>query len=179
MNNPSILRLWTMRALFIALGLAVLLGNLLPLQTLPRGWAGPDLLLLFAMVWSVRRPEYVPIPLLAILFLLADFLLSRPPGLAAALMLMAAFDMQRRSVQLRDAGFITEWLRATLLIALILLSQRFVLALLLVDQPSLGLALLQSAITALCYPLAVLVSAALFGVRSTAPGDLDALGQRR
>ena len=42
---------------------------------------GPDLLIAFAFAWSLRRPEYVPSLLLALLFLLADLLLQRPPGL--------------------------------------------------------------------------------------------------
>lgn len=178
MNSTSAWQLWSMRAAFVMLTLIVLTGNLLPLQTLPRFWAGPDLLLCFAMVWSVRRPEYVPPALLAGMFLLADFLLSRPPGLGAALMLLACFDLQSRMLRLRDAGFAAEWIRAAALIVAIALGYRVILALFFVPVPPLGIVAFQTLATALVYPLVVFVSAIVFGVRLSAPGDIDGLGQR-
>lgn len=178
MTNVSVLRLWSMRAAFVGMALLVLLVDLLPLQTLPRGWAGPDLLFGLAMAWSVRRPSYVPIPLLGAVFLLADLLLSRPPGLAAALMLLACSDLRRRMWRLRDSGFAAEWMRATLLIVAVAVGYRIVLALLLVPVPPLGLSAFHTLATALCYPLAVGLSVLVFGVRLSAPGDLDSQGQR-
>ena len=178
MSNVSILRLWSMRAAFVGLALLILLVNLLPLQTLPRGWAGPDLLLCLAMAWSVRRPEYAPIPLLGAVFLLSDFVLSRPPGLAAALMLLACHDLRSRMRRLRDSGFAAEWMRATLLVVAVAVAYRIGLGLVLVPVPPLGLAAFQTVATALCYPLVVGFSALFFGVRLSAPGDLDSTGQR-
>ena len=55
---------------------------------------GPDLLIAFALAWSLRRPEYVPTLLLAILFLLGDLLLQRPPGLWALLALLACENLK-------------------------------------------------------------------------------------
>ncbi|THH35448.1 rod shape-determining protein MreD [Aliishimia ponticola] len=167
-----------MRAVFVALALVILLGNLLPLQTLTRGWAGPDLLFGFALAWSVRRPEYVPVPLLAAVFFLADLLLSRPPGLGAALMLMACFDLQTRMLRLRDAGFAAEWGRAAVLIIATAVANRVALAIFFVPAPSLILATFQTIATAAVYPLIVGVSALVFGVRLSAPGDIDKLGHR-
>ena len=178
MTGSSPLQLWTMRAVFTALVILILLGNLLPLQTLPRNWAGPDLLLCAAMAWSVRRPDYVPLPLLAVLFLLADLLLSRPPGLGAALMLLACHDLQSRMRRLRDAGFVAEWTRAAALIVAVALANRIILLLLLVPVPPLPLSLFQTVATALVYPLVVGISALVFGVRLSAPGDIDGMGQR-
>lgn len=178
MSNVSVLRLWSMRAAFVGVALLILLFDLLPLQTLPRGWAGPDLLFCLAMAWSVRRPNYVPTPLLGAVFLLADLLLSRPPGLAAALMLLACFDLRTRMRRLRDSGFAAEWVRATFLIVSVAVAYRIVLALLLVPVPPLALSAFQTVATALCYPLAVGLSVMVFGVRVSAPGGLDSRGQR-
>lgn len=178
MNDTSALRLWSMRTVFVAVTLLILLGNLLPLQTVPRGWAGPDLVFCLAMAWSVRRPDFVPIPLLGAVFLLSDFLLSRPPGLAAALMLLACHDLRVRMRQLRDSGFAAEWMRAALLIVAVALVYRLVLGLVVVPVPPLGVTAFQTVATALCYPLAVGVSALAFGVRLSAPGKRDSTGQR-
>jgi rod shape-determining protein MreD len=177
MTNLSIWNLWSMRAAFVGLALLILLANLLPLQTVPRGWAGPDVLLCLGLAWSARRPEYAPIPLLAAVFLLADFVLSRPPGLGAALAVLACNDMQTRARRVRDAGFVAEWARAALLIVGVALAYRVALAVLFVPVPPLGLSVFEVAATALCYPLAVVISA-LVGVRSVRPADLDGFGSR-
>ncbi|MFC6585378.1 hypothetical protein [Sulfitobacter aestuariivivens] len=80
MNDQSPTRLWLMRAAFFVLALVILFFHLLPLETTPRRWAGPDVLLAFACAWCLRRPEYVPSVILALAFLLADLLLQRPPA---------------------------------------------------------------------------------------------------
>lgn len=178
MTETSGLHLWMMRATFAAVAVLLLLGNLLPLQTLPRVWAGPDLLFCFAMAWSVRRPEYVPLGLLAAVFFTADLVLFRPPGLGAALMLIACFDLQGRMRRLRDSGFLAEWSRAALLIAVSAVAYRVILAVLLVPVPSLELTIFHTVATIAVYPIVVGVSALLFGVRLSAPGDLDSRGQR-
>lgn len=171
MTETSGLRLFSIQASFVGLALCLLLANLLPLQTLPRSWVGPDLLLCFALAWSVRRPEYVPLTTLALVFLLADFLLQRPPGLAAALMLLAAADMQVRSRVLRDAGFAAEWARAALLIVGVALVGQVVQSIALANPPIFSLLISQTLLTALAYPVCVAISAGLMGVRMAAPGD--------
>ena len=167
-----------MRAAFVAIAIMTLLSSLLPLQTIPRSWAGPDLLFCLALTWSVRRPEYVPIWLLAGVFLLADFMLSRPPGLLAALMLMACGNMQSRARHLHVTGFMTEWLRAGILIFAAAVLYRLTLAILLVPTPPIGLHATQIIGTIVAYPLVVMISALLFGIRMAPPGDLDNIGQR-
>ena len=171
MTNTSRLRLFLIQSGFVLMSLWLLLADLLPLQTLPRNWAGPDLLLCFALVWSVRRPEYVPLVTLALVFLLADFLLQRPPGLAAALMLLAAADMQARSRVLRDAGFAAEWARATLLIVGAALAGQVTQVVFLTNPPGFMLLVSQTLLTALAYPLCVAISAGLLGVRMPSPGE--------
>lgn len=178
MNDSSQLHLWSMRAVFIGMALLILVSNLLPLQTVPRLWAGPDLLFCLAMAWSVRRPDFVPLGLLAGVFLLADLLLSRPPGLAAALMLIACFDLQTRKRKLRDSGFLAEWLRAAALIVLVMVAGRIVQTILIIPLPSLSLTLFQTVATLLAYPVVVAISAIFFGVRVGAPGDIDSYGHR-
>ena len=178
MNNASSWRLWGMRASFAALSLLILLGNMLPLHTFPRGWAGPDLLLCLGMAWSVRRAEFVPLPFLALIFLLCDFLLFRPPGLGAALMVYACYNLQNRAFRLRDAGFLAEWSRVAMLVLGVAIVERLVLAVLLIPVPALGLVVSQTVATILCYPLVVFISAIMFGVRVSAPGEIEALGGR-
>lgn len=178
MNDLSATRLWLMRGAFLLLALVLLFFQLLPLQTTPRSWAGPDLLICFAFAWSLRRPEYVPAPALAFAFFLTDLLLQRPPGLLALLALLGSENLKARSRGLRDGGFASEWFTVAVVIAFVLLGYRVILSLLLIDVPRLSLAASELAFTVLAYPLVVAVTQWLMGVRQAAPGDLDALGQR-
>ena len=139
---------------------------------------GPDLLIAFAFAWSLRRPEYVPSLLLALLFLLADLLLQRPPGLWAVLALLACENLKGRSRSLRDATFGAEWIAVAVLLTVILITNRIVLSVVLVTPPQLRLSLLELGMTILVYPAVVFVTHSLMGVRRAAPGELDALGGR-
>ena len=139
---------------------------------------GPDLLIAFAFAWSLRRPEYVPAVLLACIFLLSDLLLQRPPGLWALLALLACENLKGRGRSLRDATFGAEWIAVALLLTGILLANRIILSILLVAPPQLRLSLLELGVTVLIYPIVVLVTSTLMGVRRAAPGELDALGGR-
>lgn len=139
---------------------------------------GPDLLIAFAFAWSLRRPEYVPSLLLALLFLLADLLLQRPPGLWAVLALLACENLKGRSRSLRDATFGAEWIAVAVLLTVILITNRIVLSVVLVAPPQLRLSLLELGMTILVYPAVVFVTRSLMGVRRAAPGELDALGGR-
>lgn len=178
MNELSPSRLWLMRAAFCLLALVILFFHLLPLDTKPSRWAGPDLILAFACAWSLRRPDYVPALLLAIVFLLSDLLLQRPPGLLALLALIGCENLRSRGRSLRDASFAVECLTVAVIITFILAANRIILALTLVDVPDLSLALSELGMTLLFYPLTVAITHGLMGVRKTTPGDLDASGQR-
>lgn len=178
MNDLSLTRLWLMRGGFLLIALVILFFHLLPLDTSPRRWAGPDLILCFALAWSVRRPEYVPPLVLAGVFLLSDLLLQRPPGLWALLALLGCERIKMRARGLRDSTFPAEWLTAATIIFVILVSNRLILAVLFVELPGITLSLFELGMTVLFYPVVVLITHSLMGVRKAAPGELDALGQR-
>ncbi|GAA6174120.1 rod shape-determining protein MreD [Sulfitobacter pacificus] len=178
MNDLSATRLWLMRAAFLLLTLVILFFHLLPLETTPRRWAAPDFLLCFALAWSLRRPDYVPALALAGAFLLADLLLQRPPGLAAVLALIGCENLKGRARSLRDANFAAEWISVGVIIISITLAYRVILAIVLIEQPSLSLGLSELFLTLLAYPAVVAVTHFGMGVRKANPGDLDGHGQR-
>ena len=63
------------------------------------------------------------------------------------------------------------------MIAVFLLN-RVILTVLVVDQAPLGLTLIQMIATIAAYPVVVLISHLILGVRKLAPGDDDAIGSR-
>lgn len=178
MGDHAALHLWAMRATYVGIALLVIFLSLLPLQTLPRGWAGPDIIVAVTFAWVLRRPEFVPPWLVAMVLLLADLMFHRPPGLWAALVLVGAETLRTRHVGLRDLTFAVEWVSVATTLVAITLGYRVVLAVLIVDQAPLGLSLMQMVMTLLIYPVVVVLSHLLLGVRKPAPGDIDALGGR-
>ncbi len=175
MAERSVTFLWSMRAVFVGLcGLAIFL-QFLPLNPLPSGWAAPDLMVAITFAWILRRPEYTPLLLIAGMFLLADFLFHRPPGLWAAMVLIGSQALRARAPDLRDLTFPMEWLSvATTLIAMAI-GYRIILAVFLIDLPPLAPSLTQLVSTLVAYPIVVLVSQTLFRVRKIAPGEVDAM----
>lgn len=167
-------RIWMMRLAFLMLGFFVIFLALLPLDTTPRRFAGPEFLVLITVVWIVRRPEYVPALSVAALFLLADFLFQRPPGALTAIMVVTCEVLRRRALILRDATFFTDWLTAAGAITAIALANRLFLAVFLVEQLPLGLTLIQMIMTIAAYPAVVVGCRLVFGLRKASPGDLDA-----
>lgn len=178
MSELTQTRLWSMRLTFGVVVCVILFFLLLPLETTPRKWVGPDLILGFACAWAIRRPDYVPSLLLAALFLLADLMLQRPPGLWAAIALLGCEQLKNRSRSLRDATFMNEWILVALVLSGIFLAYRIGLVVTFTNPPSLGLHIVELVMTILFYPLAAAVSHWILGVRKLAPGDLDTLGGR-
>ena len=100
-------------------------------------------------------------------------------GLNVALLaLLACENMKTRGRTLRDSTFGAEWLAVSVWLIAILMLNRIVLSLLLVPPPQWSLSLFELAVTILTYPAVVFVTHALMGVRKSAPGDLDSMGNR-
>ena len=178
MAEGSAPRVWGMRMLYLGLALAVIFAKLIPLDFQPQVWAGPDLLVALTFAWALRRPEFVPALSVAVIVLLADLLFLRPPGLWAALMVISTQALKNRARNLRDQPFMMEWLAVAGIFLAISLGNRLVLAVLMVPQAPLGLTVIHVVMTLICYPVVVMISQWVFGVRKAAPGDLDRLGQR-
>ena len=178
MAERSYLHLWLMRALFTGLCFSVIFWRILPLSTLPGSWVGPDLIAALCFAWVLRRPDYAPALLIAVVVLLADLMFQRPPGLLAALIVLGCEALKARAPGLRDRAFGAEWLVVGIIAGGIFLSYRLILAILVVPQAPLSLSLMQLAMTVSSYPVVVLVSALLTGVRKSRPGA-STTGARR
>jgi len=171
MVDPVVLRIWLYRLLFTCIAAGLILLSLAPLQfTAPR-WAGPDLVLCLAVSWILRRPAYVPAILVALVFFFGDLLLQRPPGLMAAIAVLAGEFLRDRAPFMRDAPFSAEWLLAGAVMLAVVLAYRIVLFLTIVDPPPLWLSLTQFVSTVLVYPVVVWVSRFAFRVARASPRE--------
>ncbi|MTH77542.1 rod shape-determining protein MreD [Paracoccus aestuariivivens] len=141
--------------LFVLLFLAILFLRLMPLNPGRVVWPGPDLAMCLTLAWTLRRPEQAPVLVIALLFLLEDILLLRPLGLWAAVVVMGTEAARRREQHWRELPFMIEWLRVATLMAMMMLTYRFALALFFLPRPPLGQAILQFIATTAAYPLVV------------------------
>lgn len=171
MADDTASRLWLMRLTFLALALSTVFFRLLPLETGPVRWPAPDVLLALCLAWSLRRPDYVPTLVIAATLLLTDFFFQRPPGLMAAIVVIACEAMRKRGPGLRDAGFAAELILVALTILAVTLAYRVTLTLFLLPRPLLGLSLLQVLFTVAIYPVVALASEWLLGVRGRSTAE--------
>lgn len=171
-------RRWIGRGLFLAAALVLVFLRLLPLDTMPQSWAPPDLLLAAALAWVVRRPEHVPVLLIGGLFLLADLVFHRPPGLMAATVVIGTEFLRRRHASFRTMPFALEWASVALVIVAIAFGNRLVLALVMAPLAPMPLTMIEMGLTILSYPLVVGLAYLIFGISRRAPGAVDSLGHR-
>lgn len=159
---------------FIGVGIALIFAAILPLGSGFASWPGPDLLLAVAFAWIIRKPDIVPVWSIAGVFLLADFVLLRAPGLMAAGMVLASEYIKSREDLTLEVPFALEWTVAASMIASVMVGSSAILVVFGAPAPSLGPMLIKLILTILVYPLVVLVSRLVFGI--TRPGKTDEIG---
>ena len=178
MADPLPAGAWPYRTLFLGLAALSLFARLLPLGNSTALWPGPDLLLCLTLAWILRRPDFVPALLIVAVFLVEDMLILRPPGLWTAIVLIGAEFLRGREPLTRELPFPLEWAMVAAVILLMMGANRLVLAITVSPQPGFAAAFLQSVLTILTYPVIVGFSRALFGLRKSATGEVDARGRR-
>jgi rod shape-determining protein MreD len=171
-------QIWLHRLLFVGMVLVLLFLRLLPLRSEAGDMPGPDLLLCVIFAWTMRRPDYLPALLIAAVVLLEDLVLMRPPGLWAALVVVASEFIRGRVALTRELNFGVEWLLVAGLMVGLMVVNRMIFALFLLPQTNFGYALLQVVMSMIAYPLVVFLSRVLLDLHKPATGEVDAYGRR-
>ncbi|MBK1634731.1 rod shape-determining protein MreD [Rhodovulum adriaticum] len=179
MIDPVALDRGFYRLLYAGLAGALIFLLILPIDTMPGGLPGPDLMLCLTIAWLHRRPDYLPPWLIAGVFLMLDIMLMRPPGLLTALVLLGSEFLRARQQVSVETPFGPEWLMATAVIVAVFVLQGLAFALFAVPGGSLGASLVCAVLSVLAYPGVVLISRFGLGVRRITPGDLDPRGLAR
>lgn len=159
-------------AIYVALGLAILFFQLMPLNPGRPGLPGPDLMLCLTFAWVLRRPDQLPAPIIVALALIGDFLLGRPFGLWSFFILVGSELLRPRAQRWADLALLFEWLRVALLIGLLLIGYRLMMMLFLLPVPALGPVMLQWLATVAAYPVVVL-ALQLIGVRRLNAAEIE------
>lgn len=177
MGDGLLSGVWVYRVLFLAIAGLLLFLRLLPLEQLAGDWPGPDLLLCVIFAWAMRRPDWLPVWLLALVLLTEDMMVMRPPGLWTAIVIVAVEFVRARVALTRELVFIAEWAMVAALMVACLLVYRAVFTVTFLPQPGFGFALLQTVWSILCYPLVVGISRVTFGLRKPSTGEVDSFGR--
>jgi rod shape-determining protein MreD len=164
--------------LWLILILTALFLRILPIEIAPRGLVGPDLMLLLTMAWVLRRPAHLPALAIALVWLIEDLLLLRPPGLWALMVLAGTEFLRARHSVVREITFLLEWAMVAGVLAAMTVGYRLVLAIVMVPQDPLDLSLLKLALTVASYPAVVFVLHFVLRVRKPATGEVDELGRK-
>jgi rod shape-determining protein MreD len=169
---------WIFRGLFLAVALVLLFLRLLPLGTAPGALPGPDLLVCVTLAWIVRRPDFLPMPLILVVFLAEDLILMRPPGLWTAIVILTTEFLRGRIALTRELSFVVEWLLVSGLMLGMLLVYRLTLGLAFVPQAPFGFAVVQVLWSIAVYPAVVALSRLALDLRKPATGEVDDYGRR-
>lgn len=176
MGDLAYWRLQAVRALYVLSALIVAIILLLPLGGSGR-LPGPDIILTLTICWAMRAPHQLPVLLLGVVLLMADFLLMRPPGLLAVLTVLGVEVIRARASTWRELPILAEWAIGGAIIAAILIANALVHSLFLVPQPALGQTLIRLVFSVMIYP--VMLALVLFVFRIESPHiKTNAIGAR-
>jgi len=167
---------WINRGIFILLAFTLVVIELVPRDMRPQTWGGPDLLLAVTLTWVARKPDYLPVAVIAAFFLMTDLLFMRPPGLWAALVVILTEVIRRQHHDFRNMPFLVEWGTIAAGIIAITAINRIVLAIVMLPQAPFGVTFTQMVATILVYPFVLLAAHFIFAVRRTAPGETGRKG---
>ncbi len=170
-RNPG--QIWGWRATYFGLGLGIIFFRILPFETGLPGLPGPDYILCIGLAWTLRQPAAAPLWMIVFLILLSDFLLQRPPGLWAMLAVIAVESLRSRRAGIAEAPFLFEWAMVSGAILLMVLAKRLILWILVVEQPTLGLSLMEGLATLAIYPIVLLASKYILRMDKLPPVDME------
>lgn len=173
MIDPFSLRRLLFTLMFLGICSVIIFTRMLPLHSGAAAFPPPDLILCFAFAWTVRRPDYVPVLLVAAVLVVADMLSLAPPGLAPFLTIIGLEQLRSRQGLLTKQPFAVEWGMVTVIFTAMMLLERIILGVFLVPQTSFGLSVLSLVMTVIFYPIAVGVSTLGFRIEKVKPGDYD------
>ena len=147
------IRSFAHQVIYFCIGLLIIFFQILPLQTTPQTWSGPNILLVFFAANVSKRPEVTSSFLIASIFLIEDFFLMRPPGLMSALTVLGFYFLKRKFQNQEVNSFIFGWGSVAACLTIILLLYYFISVLLFIPSAGFKLTLMELLMTLALYPV--------------------------
>tara|TARA_B100001248_G_scaffold202815_1_gene156993 strand:+ start:872 stop:1387 length:516 start_codon:yes stop_codon:yes gene_type:complete len=139
--------------IYFCIGLLIIFFQILPLQTTPQTWSGPNILLVFFAAIVTKRPDLTSSFLVGSIFLIEDFFLMRPPGLMSSLTVLGFYFLKRKFQYQEGNSFILGWVSVTTCLTIILLLYYFISILLFIPSAGIRLTLMELIVTLALYPV--------------------------
>ena len=144
---------FTHQVVYFCTGLLIIFFQILPLQTTPQTWSGPNVLLVFFAAIVTKRPEFTSSFLVASIFLIEDFFLMRPPGLMSSLTVLGFYFLKRKFLYKEGNSLIFGLGSVTTCLTIILLLYYFISVLLFIPTGGFKLTLMELLVTLALYPI--------------------------
>ena len=141
------------QVVYFCIGLLIIFFQILPLQTTPQAWSGPNVLLVFFAAIVTKRPEFTSSVLVASIFLIEDFFLMRPPGLMSSLTVLGFYFLKRKFQHQEGTSLLSGWGSVTTCLTIILLLYYFISILLFIPSAGFRLTLMELIVTLALYPV--------------------------
>ena len=141
------------QVVYFCIGLLIIFFQILPLQTTPQAWSGPNVLLVFFAAIVTKRPEFTSSFLVASIFLIEDFFLMRPPGLMSSLTVLGFYFLKRKFQHQEGTSLLSGWGSVTTCLTIILLLYYFISILLFIPSAGFRLTLIEVIVTLALYPV--------------------------
>ena len=141
------------QVVYFCIGLLIIFFQILPLQTTPQAWSGPNVLLVFFAAIVTKRPEFTSSFLVASIFLIEDFFLMRPPGLMSSLTVLGFYFLKRKFQYKESNSLLFGWGSVTTCLTIILLLYYFISILLFIPSAGFRLTLMELIVTLALYPV--------------------------
>ena len=141
------------QVVYFCIGLLIIFFQILPLQTTPQAWSGPNVLLVFFAAIVTKRPEFTSSFLVGSIFLIEDFFLMRPPGLMSSLTVLGFYFLKRKFQYKESNSLLFGWGSVTACLTIILLLYYFISILLFIPSAGFRLTLMELIVTLALYPV--------------------------
>lgn len=153
----SPLRILCLKLTYLLIVMLEVLFQTLPIHTSPYQFYTPDIPLVITMVWVMRRPDVMDPILITIVFIFADMILQRPPGLWALIALCATMFLRLRAMYFKETIFFYEWLTVAIVIIFSFTAHHLILIIAFLPTHNLKLIAMQAFLTILLYPVFIWV----------------------
>ena len=178
MDSSALATVWLGRSLYFVCASILLFSALIPLNFTPGVIPRPDLTLGLTIAVVLRRPEFAPFWLIAIVFFIDDILLERPLGLWTLIIILSCEFIRTQEYRFRDLVFPFEWAFVAGVMFLAILANRLVLTLAFVPLSGFGLVAFHYFVTVLVYPAVVAFCYFILRIRKVTPDQAVRFGHR-
>ena len=140
---------------------------LAPISLVPVNILLPEIMLLITLVLIIRNPDYVPIWLIFLVFMLSDFLLTKPLGLNTFITIIITEFVRRNRPAFIEMLFFSEWLLIAIILLLASISKQILLIFTLSERQNWINIFPQIGVDILIYPIIVGLVRIIFKVKKS------------